>query len=89
MKSRVWVFFNGQWIGRCKKDLPSYAVPIFLRMLPEVEITGTFKHRKVEVRKEGIDLDKATDPIYWLKGDTYVLFTPAESSTITDGTAKL
>jgi fatty-acyl-CoA synthase len=76
-------------LALCKKDLPSYAVPIFLRMLPEVEITGTFKHRKVEVRKEGIDLDKATDPIYWLKGDTYVLFTPAESSTITDGTAKL
>ena len=37
-------------LASCKKDLPKYAVPLFLRFLPEVEITGTFKHRKVPFR---------------------------------------
>lgn len=27
--------------------LPRYAVPIFLRVAPVVEVTGTFKHRLV------------------------------------------
>ena len=80
------------WSGfaaHCKNDLPSYAVPIFVRILPEVEITGTFKHRKVEVRKEGIDPAKAKDPLRWLVGDTYERFDQAALNTITSGAAKL
>jgi acyl-CoA synthetase (AMP-forming)/AMP-acid ligase II len=30
------------------KKLPKYAVPIFIRVAKEVEVTGTFKHKKVE-----------------------------------------
>ncbi|MDP0947577.1 AMP-binding enzyme, partial [Klebsiella pneumoniae] len=29
--------------------LPSYAVPLFIRVQPEAETTGTFKYRKVEL----------------------------------------
>ena len=32
-----------------QKNLPSYAVPIFVRKLKEIEVTGTFKHTKVRV----------------------------------------
>ena len=32
-----------------RKELPAYSVPLFIRFLPEVEITGTFKHKKVYI----------------------------------------
>ena len=31
---------------QCFKELPSYARPKFLRILSDMEITGTFKHQK-------------------------------------------
>lgn len=36
-----------------KKELPSYAIPYFVRPMSAQDITGTFKHRKVELVKEG------------------------------------
>jgi acyl-CoA synthetase (AMP-forming)/AMP-acid ligase II len=36
-----------------KQELPSYAIPYFVRPLGAQEITGTFKHRKVELVKDG------------------------------------
>ncbi|MDR3497988.1 MAG: long-chain-acyl-CoA synthetase [Parvibaculum sp.] len=47
------------------KELPEYARPIFLRLSPEMETTGTFKQRKVELVKEGIDLSQIADPVYF------------------------
>jgi len=46
------------------KDLPHYAVPLFLRILPEMEITGTFKHRKVELRDQGFNPSQLQDPVF-------------------------
>lgn len=48
-----------------EKELPAYAQPLFVRIQPEMEITGTFKHRKVELVKEGFDPDAISDPIYF------------------------
>jgi len=48
-----------------KKELAAYAQPLFVRIQPEMEITGTFKHRKVELVKEGFDPDAISDPIYF------------------------
>ena len=36
-----------------KKELPSYAIPYFVRPMSAQDITGTFKHRKVELVKDG------------------------------------
>ena len=36
-----------------KNSLPSYAMPLILRIKKEIEITGTFKHKKVDLVKEG------------------------------------
>lgn len=49
-----------------KRELPSYAVPLFLRFKKEVEVTGTFKYRKVELVQEGFDPQKITDPMYFM-----------------------
>jgi acyl-CoA synthetase (AMP-forming)/AMP-acid ligase II len=46
--------------------LPAYAVPLFLRLREEQEITGTFKFRKVELKKEGFDPQLIKEPLYVL-----------------------
>ena len=52
-----------------KLQLPSYAVPMFLRLQPEIEVTGTFKQRKVDLVKDGFDPAKIDDPIYFFDPD--------------------
>lgn len=51
--------------------LPSYAVPIFIRVQPEAETTGTFKYRKVELVAEGFDPAR-------VEGDGLWMYDPAE-----------
>ena len=47
------------------KNMPAYAVPLFIRIEPEAQTTGTFKYRKVELVDEGYDIGKVSDPIYF------------------------
>jgi fatty-acyl-CoA synthase len=47
-------------------QLASYSRPLFLRLRKEIEITGTFKHRKVEATEEGFDPVRVSDPLYFL-----------------------
>ncbi|WFN91841.1 long-chain-acyl-CoA synthetase [Gordonia sihwensis] len=53
--------------------LPGYAVPLFVRFVPEIETTSTFKNRKVELRKEAYT-DTGDDEVWVLcgKADGYV-----------------
>lgn len=53
-----------------KGQLPSYAVPVFLRFKSEVEVTGTFKYRKVELVQEGFDPSTISDPMFWMNPAT-------------------
>jgi len=46
------------------EKLPAYAVPIFIRICQQEEITGTFKYRKVELKKEHYDLNQVDEPIF-------------------------
>jgi fatty-acyl-CoA synthase len=46
--------------------LPHYARPIFLRLSPQIEVTGTFKQRKVELVQDGFNPATIPDPLYWL-----------------------
>ena len=55
--------------------LPRYAVPIFLRVVPQLEYTGTMKLQKGRLRGEGVDLDKIEqsrpeDRMFWLRPGT-------------------
>ncbi len=77
-----------QAIGR---NLPAYAVPIFLRLTPEMEVTGTFKQRKVELVKEGFDPATIVTPLYWLNPATrtYEPLTRQVYADIISGRVKL
>jgi fatty-acyl-CoA synthase len=45
--------------------LPSYARPIFIRLLARIETTATFRPRTVELAREGFDPSHLRDPIYF------------------------
>jgi len=47
-------------------NLPAYARPVFLRLQPEMEITGTFKLRKVDLVEEGFNPQTIPNPLYIL-----------------------
>lgn len=49
-----------------KAVLPSYARPQFIRLLSKVDMTGTFKLKKVDLQKEGFDPTKITDSLYYM-----------------------
>jgi len=59
--------------------LPAYARPLFLRLLPQMEITGTFKHRKVDLQKEGFDPSAITDPLYFFD-DVAGVYVPLDAA---------
>ncbi len=46
------------------KTLPRYARPLFVRLLREFDLTGTFKPRKHELAQAGFDPAASTDPLY-------------------------
>lgn len=58
------------------KVLPSYARPLFIRLVSVIDLTGTYKMRKVDYQKEGFDLDKITDQVYFFDApsQSYVPF---------------
>jgi fatty-acyl-CoA synthase len=45
-------------------QLPSYARPVFVRLVPALDLTGTFKPRKLELLGEGYDPAQVSDPLY-------------------------
>ena len=51
--------------GLVEEGLASYARPIFIRILPQMEITGTFKHRKVDLVREGFDPATLSDQLFY------------------------
>ena len=45
--------------------LPDYASPLFIRIQPHIDLTGTFKQRKVEMVAHGFDPALTGDPLYF------------------------
>lgn len=74
-----------------KKELPLYARPIFLRFLPELHKTGTFKFQKTELRKEGFNPTVVKDPLFYLdaRKGCYVALDQEAYSRIQAGEEKL
>jgi fatty-acyl-CoA synthase len=46
-------------------NLPEYARPVFLRIQGEIDVTGTFKQKKVDLVREGFDPGMIREPIYF------------------------
>ena len=70
--------------------LPPYAQPLFVRVLPAIETTGTFKARKMELIADGFDPGKIKGPLYFhdpRKG--YVKVTKGLYEKIAAGLVKL
>jgi fatty-acyl-CoA synthase len=74
-----------------EKNLAAYARPIFLRIQPEIEVTGTFKHRKIELVKEGYDPRVVKDPLFFLDpvDGQYVPLTPELHDRLVAGEVRL
>ncbi len=64
-------------------ELPAYARPVFLRILPQLDTTGTFKMVKGDLRKEGYDPQKVSDPLYVLRPGSS-LYEPLDQSLARD-----
>ena len=47
-----------------KDALPGYAVPVFLRIQPDIDVTGTFKMVKGDLREESYHVEKYSDPVF-------------------------
>ncbi len=89
--------FDGKAFAKAAYDnLPSYAVPLFVRVVKELAHTSTFKSQKVDLRKEGYggssgegdeDAGKIEDPIYVLAGpdEGYVEFYDEYLDEVKDG----
>jgi|CXWL01.1.fsa_nt_gi fatty-acyl-CoA synthase len=73
------------------RELPNYARPLFVRMQPAIETTGTFKYRKVDLVREGFDPGKCENEIWFDDPDesAYVRVTPALYAKIQAGAYKL
>jgi fatty-acyl-CoA synthase len=71
--------------------LPSYARPVFVRLLPELEATGTFKPNKQQLMHNGFDPAHIGDPLYVddPRSQAYVPIDAALYVELTAGTIRL
>ncbi|KAK0131324.1 Long-chain fatty acid transport protein 1 [Merluccius polli] len=74
-----------------ERALPSYARPVFLRLTPHIDTTGTFKIKKMRLRQEGYDPRLSTDPIYYLnsRAGCYEALSQRRYCDITEGRERL
>ncbi len=74
-----------------RTHLPDYARPLFLRIQEEIDVTGTFKQKKVDLVKEGFDPSKIGDAIYFNdpQSGTFVQLDPALYQRIEKGEIRL
>ncbi len=58
--------FDMAALQRCMMErLPSYARPIFIRLLARIETTATFRPKTLELAREGYDPSHVRNPIYF------------------------
>ena len=69
--------------------LPSYARPRFVRILPQMDTTGTFKVQKTRLKQEGANPAGVDDPLFVLQGEGYVPLTEEVWAGIERGEVRL
>lgn len=73
-----------------KDNLAPYARPVFLRILENVHMTGTFKLVKKDLQSEGFNIKCVKDPVYLLQNDgTYKRLTDKDYDDIINGRTRL
>lgn len=76
---------------RVEENMPAYAQPMFIRLQRQIETTGTFKYRKVDLVEDGFDPGKTKDPIFFKNPQkkAYVKLTKATYGKLLEGGIKL
>jgi acyl-CoA synthetase (AMP-forming)/AMP-acid ligase II len=76
--------------------LPRYAVPVFIRIVPAMDLTATMKLQKGRLKTEGVDLEKIRnsntgDVMYWMPPGQhqYVPYERADWENLWAGKVKL
>jgi fatty-acyl-CoA synthase len=67
--------FYSQILG----DLPNYAAPLFVRLLPEQAVTATFKLKKSELEREGFD-PRAIADLVFVRNDAARTYEPLDAA---------
>ena len=81
------VFDAPAFYAHAERHLPAYARPAFVRLVREMDVTGTLKQRKVALAEEAYDPTRIRDPLF-VRDDaarTYVPLTPAVVQEIATG----
>jgi fatty-acyl-CoA synthase len=60
--------------------LPDYARPVFLRVRSEIDVTSTFKQRKIDLVREGFDPSLVRDPMFFNDPATH-RYVPLDAAT--------
>jgi fatty-acyl-CoA synthase len=81
--------FDRRGFWETAQGLPSYAQPRFVRILPHLSTTGTFKIQKMQLRAEGLDPRSVSDPLYLRSDDGYVALTPELWQDVVEGRLRL
>jgi acyl-CoA synthetase (AMP-forming)/AMP-acid ligase II len=81
--------FDVEAFQRTARELPSYAQPRFVRVLAAIETTTTNKQQKSRIRREGIDPEQVTDPLYAWSENGYVPLTATIYDALKAGTYRL
>ena len=75
---------------RVESGLPVYAQPLFLRLTDALEVTGTFKPRKIDLTEEGFDPARVRDRLYFHDREGgYLPVTPDLSARIAAGVVRV
>ncbi|MFS2127856.1 long-chain-acyl-CoA synthetase [Pseudomonas sp. Pseusp97] len=53
-----------QLAAHLDRELPAYAVPVFLRLLAQVETTGTFKYKKTDLKRNAYDPSAVNEALF-------------------------
>ncbi|MFX0138667.1 MAG: long-chain-acyl-CoA synthetase [Candidatus Hodarchaeota archaeon] len=71
--------------------LPKYAIPVFIRIRDELELTGPMKIKKVNLRKEAYEIDKIKDPLYFWdsRNKKYAPFSKVEYNDLLEGKIRM
>ena len=71
-------------------SLPTYAVPLFIRFIPSIELIALFKLKKVKLRNEGFNIS-LPDPIFMLDTSckVYQPLTEESYQQLQNGTARV
>ena len=69
------------WAQQARKKLPAYAIPVFVRVMKQLPLSGVLKLQKTLLRQEGVETLPAHTQIYYL-ASTASAYQPLDAKTL-------